>query len=244
MNTDTSLFSFILHASMVVKIVLLILVAASIISWSIILYRTQVIRSYQKNMRQFESEFYAGTPMDVMFDRIKHFKQHHGLGQLFEQSMREYNQFTAEEKLSPLAIAQYRRVMDLSIAREIDELQNNVPFLATIGSTTPYIGLFGTVWGIMTAFQGLGTASQVTIAMVAPGISEALIATAMGLFAAIPAVIAYNHFANRLNQIEQQLENFSDEMIATFTRNTRAAFADQNDGNHYAAESDPVGAQS
>jgi biopolymer transport protein TolQ len=221
MGSNISFIHLMLQASLIVKLVMLILITASIASWSIIIHKVQTINAYKKKMRAFENEFYAGTPMENIFARMRHSNgRQSGMANIFTQAMSEYTNFSAANKLSGNAIEQYQRVMSLAINREIESLQKSTPLLATIGSTSPYVGLFGTVWGIMISMQSLTNAGQATISMVAPGISEALVATAMGLFAAIPAVIGYNYFTNQLNDLAQYLENFADEMLAIFTRNT------------------------
>ena len=220
MGNNISFINLMLQASLIVKLVMLILIIASIASWSIIIHKVQTIKAYKKQMAAFENEFYAGTPMENIFNRMQHNGRQNGMASIFTQAMSEYTNFSAANKLSSSAIEQYQRVMSIAINREIESLQKNTPLLATIGSTSPYVGLFGTVWGIMISMQSLSNAGQATISMVAPGISEALVATAMGLFAAIPAVIGYNYFTNQLNDLAQYLENFADEMLAIFTRNT------------------------
>lgn len=211
MNTDPSILSFILNAGLVVKIVLFLLILASIFSWMIIFQRVNLFKKTGNILKQFEAEFWSGTSLEELYDRFKHAAQE-GLPSIFIAGLKEYKRLKSHPGMTPQAIMDgTTRAMRISEIRELDRLESNLSFLATVGSTSPYVGLFGTVWGIMTSFQSLGTVQQATIAMVAPGISEALIATAVGLFAAIPAVIAYNRFSAQFDKIQEQYEIFQEE---------------------------------
>lgn len=212
MNTDPSLLHFILDAGMVVKLVLLVLVLASVFSWMVIFQRISLFKKTRNALHKFESEFRSGTPLDKLFKAFSKAKNQHGLSAIFTAGLKEYKRLSERRGMTPEAIMDgTMRAMHIAKIRELEQLESHLSFLATVGSTSPYIGLFGTVWGIMTSFQSLGSVQQATIAMVAPGISEALIATAVGLFAAIPAVIAYNRFSTQLAKVQERYEIFEDE---------------------------------
>jgi biopolymer transport protein TolQ len=212
MTTDPSILTFVLDAGIVVKIVLLLLVLASVFSWMVIFQRINLFRQTRRALTKFEDEFWSGTSMDKLFKEFDKNKNHQGLSSIFISGLKEYRRLNKRNGISPEAVMEgTMRAMRIAESRELERLESNLSFLATVGSTSPYVGLFGTVWGIMTSFQSLGSVQQATIAMVAPGISEALIATAMGLFAAIPAVIAYNRFSTQLSKIQEKYEIFEDE---------------------------------
>ncbi len=212
MNTDPSILNFVLDAGIVVKLVLLLLVLASVFSWMVIFQRVSLFKKTHKALRKFEHEFRSGTSLDKLFKQFDKVKHKEGLSAILACGIKEYNRLKQRTTMSPEAILEgTMRAMRIAETRELEKLESNLSFLATVGSTSPYIGLFGTVWGIMTSFQSLGSVQQATIAMVAPGISEALIATAVGLFAAIPAVIAYNRFSAQLSKIQEKYETFEDE---------------------------------
>ena len=175
----------------------------------------------RREAKQFEKQFWSGTHMDELHRTITSNNTNpQGLAAIFSAGYEEYQKLNQHAEISPEAVIEgAERAMRLASTQHIEQLEKNVSFLATIGSTSPYIGLFGTVWGIMNAFRALGQVQQASIAMVAPGISEALIATAIGLFAAIPAVIAYNRFSNQLERIETQYESFQDELTRLLHRN-------------------------
>ena len=220
MTTDTSIWHFILHADFIVKCVLILLAAASIFSWTTILQRFSLYGQAQREAKQFEKQFWSGTHMDELHRTISANNTNPtGLAAIFSAGYEEYQKLNQHTEISPEAVIEgTERAMRLASTQHIEQLEKNISFLATIGSTSPYIGLFGTVWGIMNAFRALGQVQQASIAMVAPGISEALIATAIGLFAAIPAVIAYNRFSNQLERIETQYESFQDELTRLLHR--------------------------
>lgn len=210
---EASLWSFIANADIVVKGIMLILFFASLASWTFIFQRRQHLRSVQQATQQFLHVFDQHRSLEEM-ERYAHTRSH-GLAALFKASIDEFNQpnVSAEATLSNID-----RAMQVAQLREMDTLEQSLSFLATVGSTSPYVGLFGTVWGIMSAFRALGAVQQATVAMVAPGIAEALIATAIGLFAAIPAVIAYNRFSNQLARIQNQFDAFRSECLNFFQR--------------------------
>ncbi|MEM1243591.1 MAG: protein TolQ [Pseudomonadota bacterium] len=217
---ETALWSYFAQASMVVKLVMLILLAASIWSWTIIFQRSLLLRKTKAALKRFEEAFWSGTNLTKFYaDLSQRRKSQFGLAEIFLTGFKAFadaSKTSQETRLKPIETSE--RMMRVAQTREVEKLESHLSFLATIGSTSPYIGLFGTVWGIMTAFHALGNVQQATIAMVAPGISEALIATAMGLFAAIPAVIFYNRFAQQVNDIANQYELFKDELVDVLSR--------------------------
>lgn len=213
MNTEPTLWTFIIHASFVVKIVMLVLLFASIASWAIIIQRIFLLKQTRREIKKFRAHFWSGIDLSNLFNQLSANKNHlTGLSSIFHAGFAEFTRLREQFNLSPQAMMEgTQRAMRIAQTRETENLEQHLSFLATVGSTSPYIGLFGTVWGIMTSFRALGTVQQATIAMVAPGISEALIATAMGLFAAIPAVIAYNRFSSELEHITQSYDTFQEE---------------------------------
>lgn len=216
-----SILELIADASFTVQLVMLILLLASFVSWMIIFSKFQLLRKERKLTAQFEREFWDGGSMQALYnDWGSANKNASGMSEIFVSGYREF------ERLSERGYANnndlldaVQRSMRVELSREIDHLEAQIPFLATVGSTSPYIGLFGTVWGIMNSFIALGASTQqATVASVAPGIAEALIATAMGLFAAIPAVIAYNRFSHQVERLVGQYEIFMEEFISIVNR--------------------------
>lgn len=221
MADNTSLLTFIFDAGPLVKMVMLLLVIASIVSWAFIIQRALFFRETRRQADNFEDQFWSGGDLTELYEKLKRHRQTlSGLESLFFSGFEAFVRSQQQNKLSPQAVMDsVQRAMRIADAREQDKLEQHLPFLATVGSTSPYVGLFGTVWGIMTSFQALtGQSQQATIAMVAPGISEALIATAMGLFAAIPAVIAYNRFNSDFERISNTYNTFQEEFIALLSR--------------------------
>ena len=221
-TTDPSIWQFIVHADFIVKLVLCLLVIASILSWTFILQRFSAYRQARQLAADFEQRFWSGANMDDLYQEVQ--SQHQpGMAAIFTAGYEEYKKLSQRSGISPDAVMDgVQRAMRLATTRSLENLEQHLSFLATVGSTSPYIGLFGTVWGIMNAFRSLSQVQQASIAMVAPGISEALIATAIGLFAAIPAVIAYNRFSHQLERIETQYEAFSESMSQLIHRDTHA----------------------
>ncbi len=215
-----SIADLILKASVVVQAIMALLLIISVVSWAMIFQRSAVLNLAARSGRKFEDQFWSGIDLSKLFsDLNQRAKAATGLESLFQSGYREFMRLSSQQGTSPDAVMDgTHRAMRVSHSREIEKLERNLSFLATVGSVTPYIGLFGTVWGIMNSFIALGSVKQATLAMVAPGIAEALIATAMGLFAAIPAVIAYNRFTNRLQRIETQYENFLEEFSGVLHR--------------------------
>jgi len=222
MTTEPSLWSFISNASPVVKCVIAVLLAASIASWTIIIQRMLYFKQIRQATNDFEKRFWSSDNLRGLFQELAgKSKELFGLARIFHSGFSEFERLNQHTAMKPEAMTSgAQRAMRIASSQEIDELEQHLSFLATVGSTSPYVGLFGTVWGIMSAFRALGTAGQATIAMVAPGIAEALIATAIGLFAAIPAVIAYNRFTNQLERINNQYETFQEEVTMILHRET------------------------
>lgn len=221
MTSDLSLFNLILHASVVVQLVLLVLLAASVISWTMILDRARILAKARRTANDFEERFWSGGDLSALYKDLSQDDQ--GLASIFRAGFKEYVRMRKIEDNDMMAILQgTERSMRVALSREMDRLETNLAFLATVGSTSPYVGLFGTVWGIMQSFHALGNVEQATLALVAPGISEALIATAIGLFAAIPAVIAYNRYANQVERLNNRYEEFMEEFSTLLQRQGRS----------------------
>jgi len=220
LETDLSLYHMIAGASPVVQLVMALLLLVSIISWAMIARKHLDIKRARKAADDFESRFWSGNKLSDLYEQIGMGKHNAtGMASIFEAGFREYVRLRKQNKSDPQFVLEgAQRTMRVALAREIDVLDANLPFLATVGSTSPYVGLFGTVWGIMNSFRSLGNAQQATLASVAPGIAEALVATAMGLFAAIPAVIAYNRFSNDVERLEGRYEAFAEEFSTILQR--------------------------
>ena len=216
MTADTSILGFMLSAGLVVKIVMLILILASVFSWMMIIQRYWLFRRIKKNMYQFYQHFKSAPQLAELNTHYKEINDNNPLQTMFKNGYFSYHKLIANGQVSDKVLNGVERSMYIAEQRSLNQLEQNLGFLATVGSTSPYIGLFGTVWGIMTSFSALGGVQQATISMVAPGISEALIATAFGLFAAIPAVIAYNRFTIKLNELQGQYDIFKQELLAQF----------------------------
>lgn len=223
MNADLSLTHLILSASPVVQAVMILLLLASVASWTVIIGKWNVFKRSHEDADDFEERFWGGNDLADLYKEVSARRgQTFGLEHLFESGFREYAKLHKVGAPADELINGTQRAMRIELNRDIDQLETQLPFLATVGSTSPYIGLFGTVWGIMNAFIGLGDVHQATLAMVAPGIAEALIATAMGLFAAIPAVIFYNRYANEVERLYSRYDNFVEEFSAILQRQLRA----------------------
>ena len=220
-NVDNmSVWSLISHASLVVQLVMLTLVAASVISWVMIFQRSTAIRAAKRALDNFEDRFWSGIDLSKLYRQAgSNLDPDSGLEQIFRAGFKEFSRLRQQPGVDPDAVMDgVSRAMRVAISREEEKLETALPFLATVGSTSPYIGLFGTVWGIMNSFLGLSQVQQATLATVAPGIAEALIATAIGLFAAIPAVIAYNRFSARGEMLIGRYYTFADEFQAILHR--------------------------
>jgi len=224
MNQELSILSLLLHASLPVQLVVLLLIVVSIASWAAIFRKYFSLKRTRSLNDDFEREFWSGTSLNELFSSAaQHAKFAGPMERIFASGMREYQKLR-ERHVSDAGtlLDGSRRAMRASFQRELDAVEQNLSFLATVGSVSPYVGLFGTVWGIMHAFTGLAALAQVTLSTVAPGIAEALVATAIGLFAAIPAVVAYNRFAREIDKIAIGLETFIEEFSNILQRNLTA----------------------
>lgn len=220
---NLSILSLILNASLLVQLVMAILLIASVISWVMIIQRGIYLRSAQEDYRNFEDTFWSGIDLNNLYTELVELAKQEGGGDgienVFRAGFREFKRLTQSEKADPDAVmGGTDRAMRVALSREEEKLSANLPFLASVASVSPYIGLFGTVWGIMNSFRGLAMVQQATLATVAPGISEALIATAMGLFAAIPAVLAYNRYAAKVEALNASYETFAEEFSSILHR--------------------------
>lgn len=220
MHADQSLLSLLLNASFIVQFVMVLLLIASIISWMLIFKKSAHIKRLENDATDFEDDFWSVGDMSRLHKNWGGSdEKSEGMAAIFVAGYREYARMANKDDVARSEIIDsVHRAMRVVLNREIDEIQNHLPFLATVGSTAPYVGLFGTVWGIMNSFRSLGAMKQVTIATVAPGISEALVATAMGLFAAIPAVIAYNRLATSADRLASKYEIFVEEFLSIVNR--------------------------
>ncbi|MDG2315725.1 MAG: protein TolQ [Gammaproteobacteria bacterium] len=227
MNTDLSLLTLIMDASIIVKAVMLLLLGASISSWAVIIEKSKLLKQSIDSADDFEEEFWSGGDLYTMYKNISDSDDDQlGMAGIFEHGFREFGRLKDQSIISAEQIVEgSRRSMRVAQLREVDRLENHLAFLATVGSTSPYIGLFGTVWGIMNSFQSLANVQSATLALVAPGIAEALIATAMGLFAAIPAVIAFNRYADKVGRLEVRYDTFMEEFSAILQRQASASSA-------------------
>jgi len=221
MNQDLSIFTLVLQASLVVQLVMAGLMITSLASWTVIFGKLFGLRRVNRANEDFEREFWAGKNLNDLFnDATRRAEVAAPMERIFASGMREFMKLRERRVAEPGALLDgARRAMRASFQREMDVVESNLSFLASVGSVSPYVGLFGTVWGIMHAFIGLSNLTQVTLATVAPGIAEALVATAIGLFAAIPAVIAYNRFAHDIDRIAIRLETFIEEFSNILQRN-------------------------
>ena len=220
MNADLTLFNLIKEASFVVQLVMFILVLASLISWTFIFSKHKELKQAADIADEFEEEFWSGVDLSDLYRKltVDNFEPE-GVEKIFLAGYKEYSRMRQKSGVEPeVQVENAQRAMKIELNRELERLDEHLPFLATVGSTSPYVGLFGTVWGIMNSFRSLGNVQQATLAQVAPGIAEALIATAIGLFAAIPAVVAYNRFATRLDRLIGRYELFIDEFVVLLQR--------------------------
>ena len=219
MPSQLSIYDLIANASLLVQLVMLLLVVVSIISWMMIFQKWFLLRSAQIEYEAFEDHFWSGIDLRQFYNELEDVEGLNGIENIFVSGFKEFLRLSEQSEADPEAIMQgVQRAMRVALNREEARLETNLAFLATVGSTSPYVGLFGTVWGIMNSFRSLANMSQATLASVAPGISEALIATAMGLFAAIPAVIGYNRFSAKADSITDLYQTFSDELITILHR--------------------------
>lgn len=215
-----SMWSLVVNASLVVQLVMLVLLLASIVSWVMIFQRRSYLAASRRTLRQFEEKFWSGIDLSALFRDVNNNPNpNSALENIFRAGIKEFTRLRQQSDADPDAVMEgVQRAMRVALSREEEKLDAHLPFLATVGSTSPYIGLFGTVWGIMNSFRGLANMHQATLASVAPGISEALIATAMGLFAAIPAVIAYNRYVSQVEIMMNSYATFAEEFSSILHR--------------------------
>lgn len=220
MNEPLSILDLVLNASVVVQVVMALLILASLTSWVMIFQRGFALSSIRRQATDFESEFWSGKDLGELYLELDTEESDViGLESIFASGFKEFSRSGQLDGADPERVMQnVQRAMRVALVREEERLETHLPFLATVGSTSPYVGLFGTVWGIMNSFRGLATVNQASLSVVAPGISEALVATAIGLFAAIPAVIAYNRYAAYVEVIMNRFEAFSDEFSSILYR--------------------------
>lgn len=219
MNSDMSVVHLVLEASPIVQGVLVILVMASILSWALILGKSRQLRRARRLAEDFEQDFWGSSDISGTYSKLSMRRGTlSGMERIFEAGFSEFGRLRRKTSNDEVIMDGSGRAMRIAVSREADIIENHLPFLATVGSISPYIGLFGTVWGIMNSFTALGNVQQATLAMVAPGIAEALIATAVGLFAAIPAVLFYNRFTTEVDRLLNRYENFSEEFSTVLQR--------------------------
>ena len=219
-----NMLALVLHASIPVQLVMLLLLFGSVASWVIIFRKKRVLDRASREADSFEERFWSGAELSKLYaGATERNRDIGGLEAIFEGGFREFNKVRQRRGVdSRIQLESAQRAMRAAASRELDGLEHNLEFLANVGSIAPYVGLFGTVWGIMVSFQGLANVKEATIATVAPGISEALVATAMGLFAAIPAVWAYNRFATRVERMSVRYDTFSEEFASILQRQAHA----------------------
>ncbi|MEO5702670.1 MAG: protein TolQ [Gammaproteobacteria bacterium] len=218
-TTDLSIVHLVLNASVLVQLVMVLLLVTSMVSWTMIFRKRAALQQARVAADEFEGRFWSGKDLNALYTQIARGERTEGVEAIFEAGFKEFARLRQQTGIEPMDMVEgAQRTMRVALSREIDKLEVNLPFLATVGSTSPYIGLFGTVWGIMNSFRGLANVQQATLALVAPGIAEALIATAMGLFAAIPAVIAYNAFASNVERLISRYDAFLEEFSTILQR--------------------------
>ena len=221
-SQDMSILSLITNASVLVQIVLALLLLVSLMSWTYIFKKYFDVKKAQRQTDRFEEDFWSGGDLNDLYARVNNRREQVGaVGRVFEAGMREFLKFRQQKSDTGAQLDAARRAMRAAFQREMDALEAHLSFLASVGSVSPYVGLFGTVWGIMNAFRSLANVQAATLAHVAPGIAEALVATAIGLFAAIPAVIAYNRFIHETDRLAVRFENFIEEFSNILQRQTR-----------------------
>ncbi|MFP5344260.1 MAG: protein TolQ [Gammaproteobacteria bacterium] len=219
MTTDLSVLQLVLDASIPVQLVMLLLLAVSLASWTMIFLKRSALKGARRSADEFEQRFWSGNDLTALYNQVTRRQEMSGLEAIFEAGFKEFVRLRKQSGAEPMAVLEgAQRSMRVALGREVDALEEHLSFLATVGSTSPYVGLFGTVWGIMTSFQAIAVSKNTNLAVVAPGIAEALIATAMGLFAAIPAVIAYNGFANDVERLHNRYDAFLEEFSTILQR--------------------------
>ncbi len=239
MTTDLSLIGLVMDASFLVQLVMLLLLLASILSWFLIVTKYRLLKKTTAQATKFEDEFWSGGDLSELYTKLSRRRlEREGMEKVFETGFAEFARSYKHSSDPAFMMASIQRSMKVALAREEDRLESNLSVLATIGSTSPYVGLFGTVWGIMNAFTALGEVQHATLSMVAPGIAEALVATAMGLFAAIPAVIGYNRFSDIVERLIGRYENFAEEFATILQRQSSKKQASRPASN--TAEKEPA----
>lgn len=223
MSAELSFWRLFADASLLVQGIMLILLSMSVISWALIIQYRKLLKQVDQSTAAFEHEFYQANEFMKLYDKLRLSRNFQGSAGVFFAAMKDFLLIKGCNFPKNELPVQLERSMRVAIMREKDKLQANLNWLATIGSVSPYIGLFGTVWGIMHSFIALGGVQQATLSMVAPGIAEALVATAMGLFAAIPAVVAYNRFSNRINRLVNRYQNFGEDVLSALSKKIYAA---------------------
>ncbi|MDX1457681.1 MAG: protein TolQ [Marinobacter sp.] len=224
METEVSVWSLIANAGPLVQLVMLLLMLASVVSWAVIYQRLQVFKKAKSAQLTFEERFWSGMDLGQLYrDVNSNPTPFSGMEAVFRAGFKEFSRLRQQSRDADAVMEGSQRAMRVAFSREQERLELHLPFLATVGSTSPYVGLFGTVWGIMNSFRGLAQVQQATLATVAPGISEALIATAMGLFAAIPAVIAYNRFSAKSDALLKNYETFAEEFSSILHRRVHSS---------------------
>ncbi|MCB1760529.1 MAG: protein TolQ [Gammaproteobacteria bacterium] len=220
MQSDLSFVTLVANASPLVQLVMALLILASIVSWTMIFDRAKVLRRARRSAERFEQKFWSGGDLGDLYHAVDRERgEADGMANIFHAGFQEFARLKKNPDIEPMAVVEgARRSMHVAMSREMDRLETHLSFLATVGSISPYVGLFGTVWGIMNSFQALGSVKQATLSLVAPGIAEALIATAMGLLAAIPAVVAYNRYSNDVERLNGRYEDFLDEFTTILQR--------------------------
>lgn len=219
MESEVSVWYLVSNAGVLVQLVMLLLALASVVSWALIFQRFQVFRKARRSQLAFEERFWSGMDLGQLYREVNaEPTPFSGMEAVFRSGFKEFSRLRQQSRDADAVMEGTQRAMRVAFSREQERLETHLPFLATVGSTSPYVGLFGTVWGIMNSFRGLAQVQQATLATVAPGISEALIATAMGLFAAIPAVIAYNRFSSMSDALLKNYETFAEEFSSILHR--------------------------
>lgn len=220
-QTDFSILKLIMDASPVVQAVMVLLVLASVASWAVMIIKFQQLKSATVHTKRFEDRFWSGISLKNLHNNMKNHRPHSGIDRIFFEGYEEFTRSLARhKKVDEGVLDSAHRAMRIAESRELDKYEQNLTFLATVASTSPYVGLFGTVWGIMSSFLSIAQMKQATLAVVAPGIAEALIATALGLFAAIPALIAYNKFNDSVDRLSVAYENFREEFVSLLSRHS------------------------
>ncbi len=218
MGEELSVIELVLQASVFVQGIMAVLVLASIVSWFMIIQRMMYFNTAKSELQKFENKFWSGTDLKELYESGGGKHKAMGMESIFRAGYKEFSRLVGRNLGSEAVLEGCQRAMRVALSREEEQMEHSLPFLATVGSTSPYIGLLGTVWGIMGSFHGLGQVQQATLATVAPGISEALVATAMGLIAAIPAVVSYNRFSSRLDSFAGKYETFAEEFSSILHR--------------------------